>query len=623
MEKKTSFTAFLFGMLTLLTACGPSRAELDQTATAQALNEFATQTAEAPTQTPQPTRTPLPSPTSTTAPVDILFGSTQALEQIGTYHVEMEIQMTFKQEGLSMEVPLTYTGDIGSEDSMVALVTMTIMGITVETEMIQLEGTTYMTNPETGQWEVTETQVTPVDPTDFTDIDLTDIENLSHAGKEILDGIEVYHLTGTLPAEKIGETGDELHIEYWIGVEDLLTRKVAFEGEIDFLDNGIMDEDVPSRMGMTMTMALSDFGKDVVIEAPEISPAQILVDSPFGQMAVYESSLYPFSIQYPSHWDEHPPSTGITAQFGIDQGGVLTLAEEDLIAMGFGELSLEQYGDIVSNNIKSFAPDAVFLSRTPFTTQDDLSGEVIALTLQGGFYEARRFYYLSDEYVAFNATYLAPKARFAELEPMITYSFGTFRVTGSDCLGSFPATKTIPAIPPMGLNQNPPPIERLEIALWPEFDTEDVLVIYRIHLLTDTELPVRVTLPIPSHVGQPSAVAWRGEDGQLFNANYERLIQGNWALIEIEAESNYLQLEYYASLMQEDSWKGYEFIWPGGLPLSSFRYEIMLPEGISDWDIFPPFESQVTNTEGFTFYQVELGPQMTSSTFSIRLCYCK
>lgn len=56
--------------ISLLSACGPSQAELDATASQAAAVMFATQTAEAPTSTPIPTSTPTPTkiPTATPTP---------------------------------------------------------------------------------------------------------------------------------------------------------------------------------------------------------------------------------------------------------------------------------------------------------------------------------------------------------------------------------------------------------------------------------------------------------------------------------------------------------------------------------------------------------------------------
>jgi hypothetical protein len=402
---------------------------------------------------------------------------------------------------------------------------------------------------------------------------------------------------------------------------DLLTRKIALEGEIDFLDPDILGEDVPSTIGLLMTMILSEFGKTVAIEAPEIVPTYQLKDSPFGPMAVYQSSLHPFSIQFPSDWIEQPATLGISASFSSDLGGSLSLAEEDVVALGLGKMTLEQYGDMTISAINTYVSDAEISYRTKFTTEAGTPAEVIAFTFSAGLFEARRFYALYEGQLAFNATFLAPKARFVELEPMITYSFGTFRASSSDCLANFPSAETITAIPPIYSDQKILSIDQMDISLWPEYDRAEMLVISRIQLAPGTEVPTLVTIPIPVSAGEPHAVAWLDEDGQLINANYERVVQGDWAMIKIEAESSILQMEYYASLMREAPWNGYEFIWPGGLKLDSFSYIIKWPEGSSEMAVLPASDSQGVDPNGQILSGAELGPQLADSTFSIRLCY--
>ncbi len=70
MNKKTSrILVYLLLMGVILSACGPSQAELDAQATQSAADAFATQTAEAPTPTPTPTVTLTPTPTFTPTPV--------------------------------------------------------------------------------------------------------------------------------------------------------------------------------------------------------------------------------------------------------------------------------------------------------------------------------------------------------------------------------------------------------------------------------------------------------------------------------------------------------------------------------------------------------------------------
>ena len=77
------------------------------------------------------------------------------------------------------------------------------------------------------------------------------------------------------------------------------------------------------------------------------------------------------------------------------------------------------------------------------------------------------------------------------------------------------------------LAQDAPALSSLEIALWPEYDRPEVLVIQQGLFASDTSLPVPVEIRIPARVGQPTAVAYVGEGGQRFNQEYTTRVEGD------------------------------------------------------------------------------------------------
>lgn len=417
--------AFLSIMsILLLVACGPSQAELDATATKEEADKFATQTAKAPTATPKPTITPTPKP----EPMDVLEASIAALEEAGSYHFDMEAQMNIKEEGFSLDIPLTYVGDFQSPDRMIATMIVSLMGITVESEMIGIGEMMYIMDPITGEWQVMTEGDAPLDPTIFMEIPPSGLADLSIVGEETIGGDRVYHLIGSFKEEELGEIGGELQVEYWIGIEDSLLRKMYLEGEMEVSGEGFLTEDITGGISLAVTMNLSDFGKTVVIEIPEMKPTPTPIDSPFGLMSVYESSQLPFTFIYPADWVMGEPELGETARFISEQGGILVITEEDLISSGLGELTLEEYGDIIYSMV-STSPDFKLVARTQFTTENGLSGEVLAFSIQAGILEVRRFYYVHNNRLAFNATYIVQSDMIDVMEPLFTFSFNTLQVT--------------------------------------------------------------------------------------------------------------------------------------------------------------------------------------------------
>ncbi|NIS81221.1 MAG: PhnD/SsuA/transferrin family substrate-binding protein [Anaerolineales bacterium] len=404
----------------LITSCTPSQEAINATDTRLAVDVFATQTAQAPSATPEPTARP---PISA---AEVFEASMIALEQAETYHFDMDMRLGVEDEEFGMAFPFKFVGDFQFPDNMVAIMSMTLMGLEINLEMISLDGMMYATNPETGEWEVESESVSPMDPALTARIDRIDKLDFEVVTIETLEGIEVYHLMGTIPAEEVSEMVGELRIDYWIGVEDSLPRKITLEGEVESEDLTGLTEGALGFFEMTMTILLSDFGKMVSIKPPEIRTVE-QIDSPFGRMNVYESQLYPFSIQYPSGWVTQPVPPLVTARFTSLEGDFLDLAEEDLTALGYEKLTIEEYRQLVLSGVGTFGPDLELVSQNEFTTQSGISGEVMAFATAD--YKSRRFYYLRDGHLAFNATYIVPIEKFAELEPMIMYSFSTFDIS--------------------------------------------------------------------------------------------------------------------------------------------------------------------------------------------------
>jgi hypothetical protein len=170
--------------------------------------------------------------------------------------------------------------------------------------------------------------------------------------------------------------------------------------------------------------------------------------------------------------------------------------------------------------------------------------------------------------------------------------------------------------------QSPPVIDRLEVAIWPEYDRPAVLVIYRVELSPDTALPAQITLPIPASAGEPFAVASRTAAGDLLVADSSRQVEGEWANLTIDVDGPGAQVEYYVDLETTGSQRQYTFTWPGGVELGALAYEVQQPFGVSDLGVTPPGASSV-RPDGLTYIQADLGPQSASASLDISVTYSK
>lgn len=166
------------------------------------------------------------------------------------------------------------------------------------------------------------------------------------------------------------------------------------------------------------------------------------------------------------------------------------------------------------------------------------------------------------------------------------------------------------------------PLESLEIALWPEFDQPGVLVILRGVLSSSVELPAHVEIPVPAMYGEPSAVAIKGLQDQLFAVDYQRRVQGQWATIVMEAESAGIWIEFYADLTFEGDKRSFTFLWPGGVDIGEFQYEIQQPSGAADIQVTPRGVAGV-QTDGLVYKRATYGPLSAASQAFISFAYEK
>ena len=190
----------------------------------------------------------------------------------------------------------------------------------------------------------------------------------------------------------------------------------------------IVVEDATGALVGGYFLTLSEASPDAAIVSPPPRPEVTTVDSPFGTMAVYESAEQPFSIQYPAEWIEQPPDPGITASFAANQTTLFAIAEDDLVAAGLDEMTLEQYVELGIEVLTAELADFELVSSYGIETAQGRDARILEYAAFGGALRFSQLVYLHEGTIGFNATYLALTARHEELEKLIEYSFGTFEV---------------------------------------------------------------------------------------------------------------------------------------------------------------------------------------------------
>lgn len=166
----------------------------------------------------------------------------------------------------------------------------------------------------------------------------------------------------------------------------------------------------------------------------------------------------------------------------------------------------------------------------------------------------------------------------------------------------------------------------VQVQLWPEYDRPSMLVIYTITLPDDQPLPAEVSLRIPAGVGEPSAVAVL-EDSGLVTRQYASTVDGDWAVITLEADLPIIQVEYYdPALSQSDSPRSYDYLWQSDYAVDEFIIGVQQPIGASQFDIQsdePVFGVPEVQASGMNQYTASLGSLEAGETFSFSLSYTK
>ncbi len=203
------------------------------------------------------------------------------MQEAESFHFELKANISANMEGFAMEVPISFIGDYVAPDRTRGKISFSLGFISLDMEAITIGDTAYITNPETGEWEITEGSVTTVpNPADFTG--LTDgiaFEGIEIIGEDILDdGTPVLKLSIKTPEDLFGGEDNEVKTEIWIGRDDSLIREVRVEGSVPLDENAadLMPGGSPFGSGgltggtadISMSFVFSQYNSPIEIEAP-------------------------------------------------------------------------------------------------------------------------------------------------------------------------------------------------------------------------------------------------------------------------------------------------------------------------------------------------------------------
>ncbi len=173
--------------------------------------------------------------------------------------------------------------------------------------------------------------------------------------------------------------------------------------------------------------------------------------------------------------------------------------------------------------------------------------------------------------------------------------------------------------------QSPIVLASLTVALWPEYDRPEVLVIYQAELAPEVSLPATVSIEVPASVQQMHAVAYLNEDANALISldafRLEATSQGK--RLTLTTPVRRFHAEYYADglLIREGDMRAIHFVFTATTTITSFRFEVQQPLGALDFVSDPIHVSMEQRGDGLFYMRYPVESLTVGTSRSLRVSY--
>lgn len=180
-----------------------------------------------------------------------------------------------------------------------------------------------------------------------------------------------------------------------------------------------------------------------------------------------------------------------------------------------------------------------------------------------------------------------------------------------------------PEGPTLAQDAEPVRLSALEIALWPEFDRPELLVIFQGRLADDVSLPAVLTLTIPKEAGEPHAVASVDEAGQRLDAGYDVQVLGDEIKVTYTSlEHRAFQFEYYLDALRlKGKRREFTFSYALDVPVDDLALELQQPSGATNVVLNPPAVETRRGFADLTYHRLPLGAVDAGQRVEWRVSY--
>jgi hypothetical protein len=206
------------------------------------------------------------------SPQEVFAAAFEAMAKVTSFHFDVRATIKPQSESFNTEIPLAFVGEFQAPDHVRGKLTLSLAFFSMEMETITVGDTTYSTNVQTGQWEITPGLSSAIpSPGGLTRVGTASLGDAVAIGLATIDGVQVIQLRAQPPPGTFSAEGAS-RAEFWIGKDDSLIRKIVAEGEVSLesLGDALGAGGITGTAVLSLTMQLSDFGKPVDIQAPKV-----------------------------------------------------------------------------------------------------------------------------------------------------------------------------------------------------------------------------------------------------------------------------------------------------------------------------------------------------------------
>jgi hypothetical protein len=179
--------------------------------------------------------------------------------------------------------------------------------------------------------------------------------------------------------------------------------------------------------------------------------------------------------------------------------------------------------------------------------------------------------------------------------------------------------------PSFAFAQDKVAIQSINVSLWPEYDTAEMLVINYIMLPADTVFPVQLDLRVPADaVLNTVAVGESSDKVTDQGVKYTTKNDGDWLVVSITATGPAIQLEYYdRNLKKDGNLRSYSYHWLSDYDVTGFRAVFQVPIDATEFKSSLSLQDDGIHPDKMQYYYSDIGSVPAGKVFAFDVNYQK